>query len=165
MYNTNNKLNLICAISGPNKAIGYNNKLLIKDKEDLELFKNVTDGANIVMGSKTLDSIGRELPNRVNIVLTRNKQKYQNIEKYKNILFFDNINDVLTFVCQTNTFVIGGAEIYKQFLPYCDVLHISEFSDLNVKYDSVFPDFDIEEFSLDYYKYYANFTYMRFCRK
>lgn len=107
--------------TGLNGELGQNNQLLMHIPEDLKHFKKVTDGKVVVMGSKTAASLpnGKPLPNRVNIVMTR--QPYENgcegflrCNDYKKILKIAETEDVL---------IIGGAEIYKLFEEYVKTVY------------------------------------------
>lgn len=110
------KLNIIVAMC-ENKGIGYENKLPWKFSTDMKYFSRLTKGNNnnaVIMGRKTHESIGKILPNRYNIILSKSIHKNSN-----NISFFNNIQDILTF-CSEKKFqevwIIGGETIYKQFL-------------------------------------------------
>lgn len=114
-----------------NRLIGAEGKLPWHLPADLKFFKEVTLGQIVVMGSKTFESIGKPLPNRINMVLSR-----------KNGC---TIQRVLDLASGNNIFVIGGAEVYKQFIPIADrliITHInSEFSG-----DTYFPEFSYDDF-------------------
>ncbi|ALA47912.1 dihydrofolate reductase [Brevibacillus laterosporus] len=125
-----------------NNAIGKDDKLLCKLKDDLEYFRLVTEGHIVVMGSKTFESIGGLLPNRINIILTRNKN--YPIPKCANCYIMHSSDDVLDFLKQQNDkkmFIIGGGQIYEEFLSYCDSLIVSHihasFKDANVYFPKV----------------------------
>jgi dihydrofolate reductase len=99
-----------------NGCIGKNNTIPWKQREDLIRFKNITTNHVVLMGSKTFDSIGKPLPNRLNIVITSNPDKYQH---YDNVITFFNIEKAISFTQDRNEkelFVIGGGQIYKKFI-------------------------------------------------
>ena len=124
-------ISIIAAI-GKNYELGLNNKLLWHIPNDLKYFKELTTGKTVVMGRKTYESIGKPLPNRENIVLTR-----QNIE-------IDNVNvvnDYKKILDLEDVFIIGGEQIYKLFLPYADNIYLTEIAE-NKEADSYFPIFD-----------------------
>lgn len=107
--------------TGLNGELGQNNQLLMHIPEDLKHFKKVTEGKVVVMGRKTAESLpnGKPLPNRVNIVMTR--QPYENgcegflrCNDYKKILKIAETEDV---------FIIGGAEVYKLFEDYVETVY------------------------------------------
>lgn len=110
----NLSLILACDLNG---VIGEGNKLPWKMPSDMKWFKENTLNKTVVMGRKTFESIGKPLPKRKNIILTRDinfkidgAEVYNDLEK---LLFEISISD-------EETVVIGGGEIYKQLLPYCD---------------------------------------------
>ena len=100
-----------------NNAIGKDNKLLWNLPADLKFFKTTTMGYPILMGRKTYESIGRILPGRKNIIITRNKDLVvQGAEVYSSVQeALENCND-------SKIFVIGGAEIFKLTMPYTDTV-------------------------------------------
>jgi len=107
------KISIIVAIA-ENGAIGRNNQLLWHIKDDLQLFKRTTLNHVIVMGRKSYESIGRPLPNRTNVVVTR-KRDY----RPEGVLVFHSLNDVFEHfqkIGEEEIFVIGGGEIYRQSL-------------------------------------------------
>ncbi len=106
-------IKLICAIS-KNNVIGNENKLPWNISEDLKRFKELTTNNWIVMGRKTFDSIGRPLPNRKNIVLSKNKNL-----KIDSVEVFNSPKDVIDFYKnnseQKDLYIIGGNYIYELF--------------------------------------------------
>lgn len=118
------------------RVIGIGNDLPWHLPEDLKLFKQTTSGHPIVMGRKTYESIGRPLPNRQNIVITRDLgwsaegvEVVHSAEEIYNLKLQD-----------TDVYIIGGAEIYKVFLPYLDELLVSEVHG-DYDGDTYFPEF------------------------
>lgn len=130
-----------------NKLIGKDNKIPWHYSEDLRYFKEVTWGKKVVMGSKTHESIigylHKPLPNRHHIVITRNPSKYPDIECYTSIEAFlekyQNLDEEI--------FIIGGRQIYEQFLPYVDRLYITVI-DAEHDGDTYFPRFNLDDFRL-----------------
>ncbi len=117
-----------------NRLIGKNNTLPWHLPADLAFFKKVTMGKPIVMGRKTHESIGRILPGRENIIITRNKDY-----KAEGCTIIHNIQDIFAFEKEYDeVFVIGGAEIFKDALPYADRLYIT-FIDHEFDGDTYFP--------------------------
>jgi len=100
-------ISIIVAI-GENNAIGKNNQLLWHMPADLKYFKTKTSGHTIIMGRKTFDSVGKPLPNRRNIVVTRQDIKIEGCEVVKSI-------DEAIALCkgEDEVFIGGGAEIYR----------------------------------------------------
>ncbi|OME54096.1 hypothetical protein BSK59_16070 [Paenibacillus odorifer] len=139
------KLTAITAMD-KNNAIGKDNKLLCKLKDDLHFFRLVTEGHIVVMGSKTYESIGRPLPYRMNIILTRNKN--YPIPKCLGCRVMYSVDDVLDFFAKqdkSGMFVIGGEQIYEQFLPYCNELIVSHIQTSFDGADAHFPQVNWEE--------------------
>ena len=116
-----NKIKMIAAVA-ENGVIGGNNGLLWNIPEDLRWFRAYTLNTNVVMGRKTMDSlvalIGGPLPNRNNFVLSRSPVNVPGFERigFQDVLGRSDIEDFM---------IIGGGEIYKQFLPHCDTMYIT----------------------------------------
>ena len=128
-------LSLIVAMSR-NNIIGKDNALPWHLPADLKYFKAVTMGKPIVMGRKTFDSIGRPLPGRRNLVLTRNTAwSADGVEVFPSL---DHARDALGGI---DAMIIGGAEIYRQALSHVDRLYVTEV-DVTTGGDAVFPDID-----------------------
>ena len=103
-----------------NHAIGKNNQLLWHLPADLKFFKQTTMGCPIIMGRKTYQSIGRLLPGRKNIIITRNEDfKIEGAEIYQSL------NDAISKCDSEKVFVIGGAEIYTLAMPMIKELYIT----------------------------------------
>lgn len=118
-------MNLIVNVS-KNWAIGKNNDLLFHLSADMKFFKSHTINNIVVMGRKTLDSLpgGRALPNRTNIVLTRNESF-----KRENITVFHNggeLAEYLKGISTENVYVMGGASLYRDLLPFCDTAYVTK---------------------------------------
>ncbi len=137
-------MNIILA-ADRNWGIGKDNDLLIHIPGDLKYFKDRTAGKTVVMGRKTLESLpgGKPLPNRRNIVLTR-RSDYR-IEGAEVV---NSVEELLTLIrLHDNTldtddiFIIGGADIYKQMMPYCDKFYITKI-DADLPADRYFVDLD-----------------------
>lgn len=121
-----------------NNVIGKDNTLPWHLPADLAYFKKVTMGHPIVMGRKTFDSIGRALPGRENIVITRDVNYHA-----EGITVIHSIDEILSMRDKTENeiFVIGGAEIFNAILPYSDRLYITEI-EAEFEGDTYFPTFD-----------------------
>jgi len=124
-----------------NRAIGYNNQLPWHLPEDLKYFKRVTMGKPIAMGRKTYDSIGRPLPGRENIIITRQKDF-----SVVGCTVINNVHD-LTNRKDEELFVIGGAEIFKEILPSADRLYITQIDEV-FEADTFFPELDLSDWHL-----------------
>ena len=108
-------LSLIAAVAR-NGAIGKDNALLWRLPEDLKFFKRTTLGCPVLMGRKTFESIGRPLPGRRNIVITRNATW-----QHDGVEVAHSLDEALTLAAQeARVFVIGGGELYAQALPRAD---------------------------------------------
>lgn len=136
-------MNLIAAVD-KNWAIGKNNELLVSIPNDMKMFRQMTTGKVVVMGRKTLESFPNGLPlkNRVNIVLTKN-QNYQ----VKGAIIVHSVEEVLEELKKYDSedvYVIGGEQIYRQMLPYCDTAHMTKI-DHAYEADAYFPNLDEKE--------------------
>lgn len=119
-----------------NNAIGKDNKLLWKIPDDMKRFKEITTGHTVIMGRKTFESIGKILPNRLNIILTRDPG-------YKvddpNVKILGGVSDLEEYINDENeNFVIGGAQIYSILMPKCRKLYVTQV-DKEFVGDSYFP--------------------------
>ena len=113
-------LSLIVAMD-KNGLIGSKNKLPWYLPEDLKRFKNITTGKNIVMGHQTYKSIGKPLPNRKNIILSRNKDLI-----IDDCIVLNDLQSVLDLNNDENeVIIIGGSQIYGLFLPYVKRMYIT----------------------------------------
>lgn len=131
---------LIAAVAR-NGVIGNENALPWRLKADLQYFKTVTNGHPVLMGRKTWESLGRPLPGRRNLVITRNPDyRADGAEVYANPDLALQALDG-----QPRVFVIGGAEIYRQMLPRATTLLLTEVA-AAVQGDAHFPEFDREVF-------------------
>lgn len=129
-------INMIVATS-KNNQIGIDNKLPWHIPEDLKYFRQTTSGKTVLMGRKTFESIGRPLPNRKNIVLTRDMNFAP-----EGVSVVHNLEEALE-ICNSKEeiFIIGGGEIYSLFLPYADYLYIT-LVDKVINGDTDFPVYE-----------------------
>jgi dihydrofolate reductase len=127
---------------GENNEIGLNGKMPWHLPEDLKRFKKLTLNNVVVMGRKTYESIQKPLKNRINIVLSRNEIKDENI------LWYDNIENVINDFKDKEIFVIGGAQIYEQTLDLVDNLYLTKIHS-NFECDTFFPKIDYKQWKLD----------------
>ena len=130
----------IVAAIGNNNTLGKDNQLLWHLPKDLQHFKTLTENHPVVMGRKTFESIGKALPNRTNIVVSRKENWFQ-----EGILIVSTLKEALKFAkkIDENVFVIGGGEIYKQTLDLADKLEITHV-DANLEADTFFPKIDLK---------------------
>jgi dihydrofolate reductase len=136
------RISAIAAI-GRNLAIGKNNELLWHIKEDLARFKTLTLGHPIIMGRKTFESIiaqlGKALPGRMNIVITRNKDW-----QFEGVTVVHSVEAAIKIALEASpeeVFIGGGAEIYTAALPFTDRLYLT-IIDGEKKGDSFFPPYE-----------------------
>lgn len=129
---------------GKNNIIGKDNKLLWKLPSDLKYFEEITSGRTIIMGRKTFQSLPGILPGRHHVVLTRDKSF--KIEDYR-VTITNSIKDLLSIVNNGDNFVIGGGQIYKALLPYCDNLYLTML-EKEYEGDTFFPEINYEEWEL-----------------
>lgn len=127
-----------------NRVIGKNNQLPWHLPEDLKFFKRVTMGHPIAMGRKTHESIGRILPGRENIIITRNRDF-----TCEDCTVFYSIDDFINYCNEKDdeVFVIGGAEIFKELLPVVDRLYLTMIYE-QFEGDTFFPELSLDHFEL-----------------
>jgi dihydrofolate reductase len=141
------KIVLIAAFA-QNRVVGIENRLPWHLPEDLKYFKRTTSGKAIIMGRKTYDSIGRPLPNRTNIVITRNPDftapgvkvvvsLEAAIELAKEVNYINDVDEVM---------IIGGASIYESALPIADRLYLTHVH-AEVEGDAYFPEMNFQQWS------------------
>lgn len=137
---------IVAGVGSQTRAIGKNNKLLWHVPADLKRFKSLTLGQPIIMGRKTFESIiailGKPLPERRNIVLTRDTtyrpagaEVAHSLEHALQLARTDNPKEI---------HIGGGAELYRQVLPLVTRLHITWFDDTEIEGDAFFPEFENE---------------------
>jgi len=138
-----NHLSIIVAI-GQNNEIGKDNDLLWYISDDLKRFKKITTGNTIVMGRKTFDSLPKgALPNRRNIVLSKQNLKIENAEVFHNI---EEIIDATKN--EEQVFIIGGASLYTTFIDKVDTLYLTKV-DASLDADVFFPKFDWNDWNIE----------------
>jgi dihydrofolate reductase len=133
---------IIIVAKAQNQVIGKDNQLIWRLSDDLKKFKSLTTGHFIIMGRKTFESMGKPLPNRTSVVITRN-EKYNVPEGHFLVHSLRDAFNLCEKLEQETVFVIGGAEIYQQALPLVDELLVSEVH-ASPKGDAFFPEIDQE---------------------
>lgn len=128
----------IIAAIGKNRELGKNNKLLWDIPEDLNHFRSITAGHAVIMGRKTHESIGRVLPKRINIVITRDANYIS--EGCEICSSLDEALNLAEKSGETEVFVIGGGEIYKQAIGLVDKLYLTVV-DSTFDADTFFPEY------------------------
>lgn len=132
-------LSLIVAMA-KNRTIGINNTLPWRCPEDLKHFKALTMGHHMIMGRKTFDSIGKPLPGRTTVVVTRNSD----LDIPGCVIEHGLEEAIAACAGDDEVFIVGGAELYRQALPLVDTLYITEIQQ-DVEGDAHFPTFDPSE--------------------
>ncbi len=140
-------ISAICSVD-ENWGIGSNGDLLVHIPEDMKFFKEKTTGSIVIMGRKTYDSLpSKPLPNRTNIVIT---SKIDNQFEIKgNGVFFMTMDFIKTILGITtkeslvNVYIIGGGQVYKELLPYCDKAYVTKVLNSHENVDTYFPNIDI----------------------
>lgn len=136
------KIILIAAMA-KNRVIGLHNQLIWHIPSDLKHFKKLTAGHLVIMGRKTFQSIGRPLPNRINVVITRNIDF-----KPREVEIFHSLADAIRAYSHLDSiYIAGGAELYRQALP---LAHQMELTIIDREYDgdTTFPDFNPDEWQV-----------------
>jgi len=131
------KISLIAALS-ENHVIGKDNQLPWHISEDLKRFREITRGHPVIMGRKTFESIGKALPNRLNIVITRDLSL-----KYEDVVVVNSIEEAISIAEERDpdeVFIIGGAQIYDQAIKIADKLYLT-LVHTEIEGDAYFPDY------------------------
>ena len=135
-------ISIIAAVA-QNGAIGFQNKLLYWLPNDLKRFKQLTTGHTIIMGRLTFESLPKgALPNRRNVVLSRNGHTFPGAET------FTSLDQALaSCAADEDVYIIGGAQVYALALPYADRLCLTEVRDMPAQADAFFPTFDKKDWT------------------
>lgn len=144
-------------------GIGKDNKIPWHLSEDLKQFKAHTINKKILMGNKTFVGIGKPLPNRHSIVLTRELKDKVNSE---NVTYID---DLAKFIVENEgtdeeIVICGGSSIYKEMLPYARKLYISLVDGIH-EVDSYFPKYDVSDYEVTLKIPYDGFTFIEYTKK
>jgi dihydrofolate reductase len=137
-------ISLIVAVS-ENHVIGKGNQLPWKLSSDLRRFKYYTKGKAVIMGRKTFESIGNILPDRINIILSKNPGF-----KPDKTLVFNNFSDAVNFAADNGleeVFIIGGADLYAQTIDLADRIYLTKVH-ATVDGDAFFPEIDMGEWDI-----------------
>jgi len=137
-------LSIIVAVAN-NNVIGFNNKMPWHIPEDLKYFKEKTMGKTVIMGRKTLESIGKPLKGRKNVIMTKNKDY---LSKFDDVKIVHDFSEIIPYIDdEDENFIIGGAEVYKELLPFSEYLYITRIYK-DFQGDKYFEDIDEEEWIL-----------------
>lgn len=155
------------AAAAENNALGKENDLVWHLPDDFKRFKKLTSGHHIIMGRKTFESFPQPLPNRTHIIITRNKDY-----KAKGAVVVHSLERAIEIANgDSQPFIIGGGEIYKQALPYSDKIELTRVHS-EFEADTFFPEIDEnnwklvkEEFHPADEKHEHAFTYLTYERR
>jgi dihydrofolate reductase len=138
---------IIIAAVSRNNVIGRDGKIPWHSKEEFKHFKSTTIGFPIIMGRKTFESIGKPLPGRLSIIITRQRDY---AAEFQNVLTFHSLPDSIDY-CEKKgyekVFIIGGFQIYQEAVDLADEMIISEMM-FEVEGDTYFPEFKTEKWDL-----------------
>jgi dihydrofolate reductase len=159
-------ITMIAAVA-ENNALGKNNLLLWHLPDDFKRFKSITSNHYIIMGRKTFESFPKPLPNRTHVVIT-NQKKYKAPE---GVIIVNNIQEALKAAqAEEEIFIIGGGEIYNQFLSLADKIELTHVH-ASFEADAFFPSIDLDQWNIvaeDFHdideKHAISFTYKTYER-
>jgi dihydrofolate reductase len=161
-------ISMIVAVA-ENGVIGKNNDLPWHLPDDLKFFKNTTKGHVILMGRKCFESFGKPLPHRTNVIITRNTEYKQ--EGAKVVHSLEDALSVAKEKQETEVFVCGGEEIYRQSMDKADKLYLTRIH-AKVEGDVHFPDYDEDQWELISEEYHStdekhvyDFTFRTYIKK
>ncbi len=133
-------LTIIAAVA-KNNALGKNNDLIWRLPADLKRFKKVTLGHHVIMGRKTFESLGKPLPNRTTIIISRNKDYH-----VEGCIIVNSLEKaILAAKDDTNPYILGGGEIYRQALDHADILDLTLVHHSFEDADTFFPPIDFKK--------------------
>ena len=136
-------MRILIAATSQNNALGKDNKIIWHLPDDFKRFKELTSGNHIIMGRKTFESFPKPLPNRIHVVITR--QKNYNPE---GCIVVNSIEEAFEICPKTeDVFLIGGAKIYKLGLPFTDKIELTYINE-TFEADAFFPEIDFSEWKL-----------------
>lgn len=154
----------LIAAAAENNALGKDNQMVWHLPDDFKRFKKLTTGHHIIMGRKTLESMNGPLPNRTNIIITRQKNY-----TYEGRTIVNSLDEAFAACPQDEeVFVIGGGEIYKQAIDKADKIELTRVH-TTVEADAYFPEIDLNKWELTEEEYHPkdekhklDFTYKTF---
>ena len=154
----------LIAVIGKNMELGKNGKLIFHIKEDMKYFRDTTRGHKIVMGRKTWESLPGKLPERENIVISRHEVEGADLV----------VHDLEKFIEENEKtdeeiFIIGGGQIYVEFLPYAKNIYLTEVEESDTSADAYFPEFDKNQYNREVIKEGKDndlvFTFVKYTKK
>lgn len=134
------KISLI-AVIGKNRELGRGNQLIFQIPEDMKFFREKTKGHVVIMGRKTYESIGHPLPNRTNIIITRDSRYMIHDPSVRVVNSIDEALEYGKSVEKSEVFVIGGAQIYQLAIPFADKIYLTVVNEIVKDADAFFPDY------------------------
>jgi len=157
----------LIAAAAQNDALGKDNDLIWHISEDLKRFKRLTTGHAIIMGRKTFESMPKALPNRTNIVLTKNKNFHA-----KGALIATSIKEALALAKEdSQPFIIGGAQIYSLFMDHCNRIELTRVHH-DFEADVFFQKIDISKWNISKEEFISktedqpyNYSYITYDKK
>lgn len=157
----------IIVAAGKNNELGKDNDLVWHLPDDFKRFKKLTTGHHIIMGRKTFQSFPKPLPNRIHLVITRNKDYHP-----EGAIIVHSMTEALEVAKEDNQpFIIGGGEIYKIGMEVADKIELTRV-DSNFEADTFFPEIPSEKWELDSEEFHSkdekhefDFNYQTFIRK
>lgn len=139
-FNSNSSLITIIAAASENNVIGKDNKLIWHLSDDLKHFKELTKGHHVIMGRKTFESMPKALPNRTNVIITRNRNYTAD-----NAIVVQSLDDALKISSKdSQPFIIGGGEIYKMAMSIADRIELTRVH-ADFEGDAFFPEIELSE--------------------
>lgn len=153
---------IIIAAVAENNVIGKDNKIPWHYKEDFQHFKALTSGHVVVMGRKTYESIGKPLPSRINIVVSRNKEL-----QISGCIIAASLAEAINITKQNNAqkcFIIGGSSLYAEALPIADQLELTHVHEA-VDGDTYFPTWNKEQWKETHRQDFQEFSFVTYMRK
>ena len=139
-------LNIIACISKKHRAIGYQNRLLHAIPSDMTRFRMLTTGHTIIMGRKTFESLPNgALPNRHNIVISKTREQIAGCEVFGSL---EEALEARKEAAEDECFIIGGASIYEQALPFADKLYLTIVEKEPEHADTFFPEINPAEWEV-----------------
>ncbi len=152
-------INIIAAMT-KSRVIGKNNKLPWHIPEDLQNFKRITSGNTIIMGRKTYESIGRPLPNRNNIVISRDMPPTQGLEVCRSVQ--EALEKAKNY--GKDIYIVGGSSIYEQTIPIADKMYLS-YIKKDYDGDAFFPEFNEADWEIEKREQHEEFELVVYKRK
>ena len=146
----NSILSHITAVSA-NNVIGRNNQLPWNIPEDLKFFQNKTKGHTLIMGRKTFESLGKPLPYRINIVVSKNKNFKDSMKSRNQVFVFSDLDSAVKYAQEQTQgpeiFIIGGGEIYRQSLSKVQKIYLTRIHQ-EYQGDAFYPEIPEDQFQL-----------------